>query len=383
MSARPELDLVGTPVRVLSIRSRLLAWYDRHRRELPWRRDRDAYRVLVSELMLQQTRVDVVVPYFERWMALFPTIDALAAADESAVLAAWSGLGYYRRARALHAIARTVVADHGGRLPDDPERLLELPGIGPYTAAAVASIAYGRAVAVVDGNVERVLVRLLGLLDDPGAARDRVVREAARRLVSGGTSADGVSDGVVAPETLRPGDWNQAVMELGATVCVPGAPRCPVCPVAKSCLANRAGLAADLPRRKGRRASVAVTLRAALVRRADTFLLVQRPEGSLLSGLWELPAAADDAPVGFLRERVASLVGRDVALGDTPIRTFRHTITHRRITVHVHAGELPDDGAPPLPGTAWVRRHDLRDFGVSSMTRKALAEAPQPGRRGR
>lgn len=372
ISSRPELDLLGTWVRVLSIRSRLLQWFDRSKRDLPWRRDRDPYRVLVSELMLQQTRVDVVVPYFERWTALWPSFGALAAAQPDDVLAAWSGLGYYRRARALHEIARRVVADHAGRLPDDPAALRELPGIGPYTAAAVASIAYDRAVAVVDGNVERVVCRLLAIGDDPGAARSALVGEAARRLVTGVTPEGGFA---APPGGLRPGDMNQALMELGATVCTPANPNCPGCPIAKSCLANRAGLTGDLPRRRERKATVEVHLAAALVRRGDTFLLVRRPEGTLLSGLWELPTTRDGEDLAALARRVTALVGEDVRLAAAPARSFRHTITHRRITVDVYEVEVPALAAVAErgePGVVWIRRHDLRDFGVSSMTRKAF-----------
>lgn len=368
---RPELDLLGTWVRVASLRTRLLQWFDRARRDLPWRRDRDAYRVLVSELMLQQTRVDVVVPYYERWMALWPDVAALAAAPLDDVLAAWSGLGYYRRARALHEIARVVVAEHGGRLPDDPERLRELPGVGPYTAAAVASIAYERPESVVDGNVDRVVCRLLALQDEAGAARLRVVAEAARRLVTGVVPGE---DAAGAPPATRFGDVNQALMELGATVCTPANPSCPTCPVARSCLANRAGLAADLPRRRERKATVDVLLRAALVRRGDEFLLVRRPEGTLLSGLWELPTTQADEDLAALARRVSRVLGTDVALPPRPVRSFRHTITHRRITVDVHEVEVPGGVAETgAEGIAWVRRHDLRDFGVSSMTKKAVA----------
>ena len=380
-SARPELDLLGTWVRVLSIRTRLLAWYDREKRDLPWRRDRDPYRVIVSELMLQQTRVDVAAPYFERWIAIWPTAESLAAAELDAVLAAWSGLGYYRRARALHDIAKIVVSDHGGRVPDDPDRLLELPGIGPYTAAAVASIAYGKPVAVVDGNVERVLCRVLALQDEPGAARDAVVREAARRLVTGlvGGLDGNDAHAVPPPEGLRPGEWNQAMMELGSTICLPASPRCPECPVARSCIANRAGLAGDLPKRREKKAPVEVSLRAALVRRGETFLLVRRPEGSLLSGLWELPTTRDAEDLAALSRRVSDVVGRPVRLPKTPARVFRHTITNRRLTVQVHEVRI-DEGAvgesadveSTQGGVAWVDRHDLRDFGVSSMTKKAL-----------
>jgi len=366
-----ELDLLGTWVRVLSLRTRLLAWYDRSRRDLPWRRDRDPYRVLVSEFMLQQTRVEVVIPYFERWTARWPTIRDVAAAPLDDALAEWSGLGYYRRARSLHALARAVVAEHGGEIPRTARELTELPGIGPYTAAAIASIAFEEPVAVVDGNVERVIARLVCDQRPPGAARRRTIEEAARRLVTGLTLDD--PSAVPPPEGLRAGDWNQAMMELGATVCLPAEPKCLVCPWAKTCIGNRAGLAAELPKRREKRAAVDVELHAALVRRGESFLIVRRPEGTLLSGLWELPTTHEGEDLAALEARVEALAGAAVALPSKPTRSFRHTITHRRITVRVHETVIDFDGVRERPdGIAWITEKDLRDFGVSSMTRKAL-----------
>ncbi len=358
-------------MRVLSLRTRLLRWYDRNKRELPWRTTRDPYHVLVSEMMLQQTRVDVALPYFERWIVRWPSVADLAAADVDDVLAAWSGLGYYRRARALHASAQQIVALHDGVVPADPDALKTLPGVGPYTAAAVASIAYDAAVPVVDGNVERVLCRLL--LDDrePSAARKRTLAEASRRLVTALVGEDPAA--MEPPEGLRAADWNQAVMELGALVCTPREPRCNECPWRRSCMAHRAGMTAELPRRKSKAPTREVTLHMAFVTHGDRFLLVQRPDGTLLSGMWELPTTSEDGDVASLRDRIATAVGRAVDVSAEPSGSFRHTITNRRITVHVHeaplgAAHVAEDGS----GTAWVRSHDLRDFGVSSMTRKAL-----------
>jgi A/G-specific adenine glycosylase len=372
MKTEPQLDLLAGWVRVLSLRTRLLAWYDREKRALPWRRDRDAYRVLVSEFMLQQTRVDVVAPYFERWIARWPTIRDLAAASVDDVLAAWSGLGYYRRARNLHALAVRVVAEHGGAMPRTSAELLDLPGVGHYTAAAIASIAFDEPVAVVDGNVERVIARLVCDQRPPGAARRRTIEEAARRLVTAMTKDDPAA--TPPPEGLRAGDWNQAMMELGATVCVPGEPNCLACPWARTCVGNRAGLAADLPKRREKRAPVDVALHAAVVRRGEAFLLLRRPEGSLLSGLWELPTSREGEDVAAVSTRVAEVVGASVRLRSEPTRTFRHTITHRRITVFVHEATLESDAVrESAGGVAWVTAQDLRDFGVSSMTKKALA----------
>lgn len=375
-SGSDPLDLVGAPVRALSLRNRLLAWYDRAKRDLPWRVDTDPYRVLVSEFMLQQTRVETVIPYYERWMDRWPDLRSLADATVDEVLAAWSGLGYYRRARSLHAIAVQVCEDGDGELPTTAAELQELPGIGPYTAAAVASIACGEAVPVVDGNVERVLSRLL-LLDLPaGTSRTKLVREAARRLVTLRIDED---DDFVPPGTpLRPGDLNQALMELGALVCTPGEPRCLLCPWSRTCVGRRAGMASELPRKKPRKKPRRVELHAALLWRDDRFLLVQRAEGDLMSGLWELPTTDEGGTVADLERAVAELVGSEVDLGSASVHTVQHSITTRRIELHVHQLQLPpparvaEDGDDERAGVTWIRRVDLRDFGVSSMTRKAV-----------
>lgn len=375
LSTHDPLDLVGTPVRALSLRNRLLAWYDRAKRDLPWRRDTDPYRVLVSELMLQQTRVETVIPYYERWLERWPDLASLAAAELDEVLAAWSGLGYYRRARALHAIACQVTEERDGELPRTAAELEQLPGIGPYTAAAVASIAHDEAVPVVDGNVVRVLCRLLMDDREPSAARRRTVREAARRLVT----LDVGDEAAFAPpaDELRPGDLNQALMELGATVCIPGEPRCLLCPWSRTCLGKRTGTAQELPKRKPRRPTREVVLHAAVVWREERFLLVRREEGALLSGLWELPTTREGEDPAQLWTRVADWAGTTVEPPEQEPRSVQHAITDRRITLHVHEVRLPpatsvrEDGE----GLVWIRRVDLRDFGVSSMTRKALTRS--------
>ena len=215
-----------------ALRSAVLAWYRRNRRDLPWRRTRDPYAIWVSEIMLQQTRVETVIPFYERFLKRFPTPRDLARAREADVLAAWSGLGYYRRARGLHAAAAVVVREHGGRIPEELDSLRALPGIGAYTAAAIASVAHGRPAAAVDGNVIRVLARIAGLKgrrDDPALRRQ--VEDIATRLAEGDS----------------PGDWTQALMELGALICVPRAPRCEACPAATRCLARRSGDPAAYP----------------------------------------------------------------------------------------------------------------------------------------
>jgi A/G-specific adenine glycosylase len=232
------------------VRRRLLDWYGRSRRDLPWRRVRDPYAIWVSEVMLQQTRVATVIPYYERFLARFPTLTALARAEESEVLAAWQGLGYYRRARALHRGARAVAADHGGSLPRDLEGLRAIPGIGPYTAGAIASIAFDTPAPVVDGNVTRVLCRLYALGGDP--AKNPLRAELWRRAAQ------------LVP-AARASDFNQALMELGATVCTPRAPRCDECPLRRACLARSHGSAEALPEKKRRLPTVAVRASAGVV----------------------------------------------------------------------------------------------------------------------
>src|SRR5579864_8193526 len=242
-----------------SLQRRLLSWYDLNRRDLPWRGDPDPYRVWVSEIMLQQTRVSAVISYYQRFVERFPDVAALAAARPEAVLAAWSGLGYYRRARALHDAARIIVARQGGELPRSASALRQLPGFGPYTAAAVASIAFREPVAVVDGNVERVLARLLARPDMKRGA----VWELAQQLLA----------------EDRPGDFNQAMMELGATVCLPAQAQCARCPLLRGC-----GTAKGTEPRRRRR------LHYRLARRGESVWLVRRSRrASLMPGMWELP----------------------------------------------------------------------------------------------
>ena len=272
-------------------RKNTLAWYDLHRRDLPWRASRDPYRVWLSEIMLQQTRVAAVIEHYREFLLRFPTVEKLAAAREASVLAVWSGLGYYRRARMLHAAAKVIVGEHGGKFPDTEERLRALPGIGRYTAAAIASIAFDEPVAVVDGNVERVLQRVAGK------------RLAGEELW---TAANHLLD------AKRPGDFNQAMMELGAVICTPRAPACLTCPVVELC-ATRGELASSgrlVPQKKRE-------IHYALDCKCGTVFLVQRaPDASLMPGLWELPELASTN-------------------GDGSAFTLRHSITVTNYTVRV------------------------------------------------
>jgi A/G-specific adenine glycosylase len=312
-----------------SVQPALLAWYQGVKRDLPWRRTRDPYAILLSELMLQQTRVQTALPYYDKFLAKWPTFEALAAAPEDEVLRAWAGLGYYSRARNLLAAARACVAEHGGTIPPDEAAVRALPGVGPYTAGAVLSICHAKPLPAVDGNVVRVLSRLFRIEDaDP---RREVDRRAAALV-----PAD------------APGEWNQAVMELGATLCSPRNPRCEACPVERFCAARAAGVAEELPRKAKKKASPEADVAVALCRRADgRTLLVRRPEKGLLAGMWAPPSAEGDG-------RALELAFPGLKAGGA-LGTWTHRFTHR-----VWRCAAYDCAAPRhLKGSRWVEESEL------------------------
>jgi len=337
----------------MSPRAALLAWFDGAKRDLPWRRTRDPYAIWVSEVMLQQTRAETVIPYWERFLRDFPTARALAEAPLTEVLARWSGLGYYRRARMLHAGAQAVVARHGGELPADREQLRALPGIGDYTAGAVGSIAFGLPLPVVDGNVERVLTRLHALGGDPRAAKNKKrVWSLAGELVAG----------------ERPGDLNQALMELGATVCAPTSPRCLVCPVRAWCAAAREGDPTRYPEKPPKRVAPTERWTALVATRDDAVWLVPsalgRWSGMLIPPMGEgLP---DDPP-----RAAAELAGGAALRGLTDGGTVTHVLTHARMVLRVLRATL--DATPPRGEL--VARGDLDARAVPKVTRKVLGRA--------
>jgi len=357
--ARPT-PVPTAPSAPSAIVTELVRWYLGARRDLPWRRTRDPYAVWISETMLQQTRVETVVPYYERFLAELPDVQSLAEAPEERVLSLWSGLGYYRRARMLRAAAARVVAEHGGRLPAEATQLLGLPGIGAYTAGAVASIAFGQREALVDGNVARVLSRLFAIESDPKSAVGRSrVWTVARELVA-------LVEG-------SPGDWNQALMELGATVCVPGEPRCGVCPLALRCEARARGLASELPRSAPKPAPTSVQ-RVAIVLASTTEVVLarRRPEG-LFGGLWEPPIAPgkDPAPLAkLLRVERRSLV---------PSGRVAHVLSHRRMQIAVLRAPIGRRRRWPLPpdydAIEVVPLAEVLSRAHSSLARKVLAAA--------
>lgn len=303
--------------------SRLLGWYDAHARDLPWRKSRDPYRVWLSEIMLQQTRVAAVLEHYRIFLKRFPIVQKLAAARESSVLAAWSGLGYYRRARMLHAAAKLVVKEHGGRFPETSEALRKLPGVGRYTAAAVASIAFAEPVAVVDGNVERVLSRFLGKQLD-----ERSTWAAAEELL----------------DRKRPGDANQAMMELGATVCLPRDPQCLLCPVSEFCATR-----ADLPRTSKPAPQTKREIHFGLARRDGEVFLRQRSQTeSLMPGMWELPALSGMQP-------------------GKALLSLRHSITVTDYRVRVLELACPEEH-----GGAWIAGSRLMSLPLTGLARKIL-----------
>jgi A/G-specific adenine glycosylase len=332
------------------------------RRNLPWRRTRDPYRIWVSEAMLQQTRVAAVLPRYRDFLRRFPTIRELASARREEVLAAWSGLGYYRRAASLHEAARRLVRDHGGRLPADPDRLRKLPGFGPYTSAAIASIAFGLPEPALDGNVFRVLARLMAVPGDPRrAVRRRRLETWTRSLLVSGPA----------------GDLTQALMELGALVCLPAAPRCDGCPLAGMCRARIRGRAGEFPEKRWRRPAESRRAALALIRRGSRYLLVRRGGGGPMQGLWELPGG--ELRVGEDAAGCLGRVGREV-LGQ-PIRleqrlgAIRQAVTYRRFTWEAYRGRVAEPLARAggsLPRRRWVLPRDLATLPHGAATRKAF-----------
>lgn len=331
----------------------LLGFFDREKRDLPWRRRPSAYYTLVSELMLQQTVVATVIPYFHRFTARFPDLATLAAAEEGEVLAHWSGLGYYARGRNLHRAARAVVDAHGGELPADEAALLELPGVGPYTAAAIAAIAFGIRTFPLDGNGARVFARVF---DERGAIDLPKVREGLRSRAL-----------ALVPEA-RPGDFAQAVMDLGATVCTPTSPECGRCPVSRHCAGFRAGRAAELPVRTERKAKRVLEWVGVVGTDRERLLVVARPDKGLLAGTFA-PIIGDGSEPA---DALAAVTAAGLEIVGEPKRqgTYRHVFTHLDVTVTVFAAKVR--GKLPV-GATWISAGEAPNVALATFTRKALA----------
>ncbi len=354
------------PSRILpALRHDLLVWYGTHRRDLPWRRTRDPYRIWISEVMLQQTQVTTVIPFYHRFLQRFPDLAALARADIQTVLKHWEGLGYYRRAHHLHRAARELVGSGGGCVPDRHQTFRALPGVGDYIANAVMSIAFDRPCAVVDGNVKRVLARLGGIGDPVNqAAAHRVFQRTADRLLERGC----------------PGTFNQALMELGALVCTPRRPNCPDCPWKASCFALLNDVTDEFPKRI-RRAPVPIhAMVAGLVCHRDRMLVVQRPSEGLLAGLWEFPGGrrhrSETGPEAS-RRLLSEATGLRVSVGRKLIRV-NHAYTHFKIELDLYlcrkdSGRVRLDG---LQAFRWIRPAELDVLPFTGVCKKSFARLP-------
>jgi len=344
-----------------AVQRALLTWYGESRRTLPWRERPEPYRVWLSEIMLQQTRVDTVLPYFERFTTRWSDVGALAAASEEEVVSEWAGLGYYSRARSLHKAAKVVAA--AGAWPDTVAGLKALPGVGDYTAGAIASIAFGADAETVDGNIERVLSRLDGLTGDPRSTEGRrAVWASAKAWLPAG----------------RAGDWNQALMDLGARVCTPKKPGCGACPASAGCRGLASGIAETLPRKKKKAPPTPIAGVCGALTREGGLLIVRRPPEGLLAGMWELPGVTlrdGEGPREGLHRAFGGRLGLTLTGGE-PVGGITHVFTHRRLSMSVWRVEVTGEPAgAELPEWRWVAAAELESLGLSKLMRKCLDAA--------
>lgn len=340
----------------------LLAWYEREKRELPWRSTDDPYSIWVSEVMLQQTRVDQAIPYYHRFLEAFPSVEALAEADLDEVLQQWEGLGYYSRARHLHRAARQVVREHDGRLPRTEDEIQELPGIGPYTASAVLSIAFNKPHAVVDGNVSRVLSRVFAIEDD-------VTKYATKRLLRS------LAEQLLAEE--QPETFNQAVMELGAMVCTPSSPRCEGCPLREVCAAYTAGTPTAYPVKSSRKAIPHHNIAVGLVFDGnEQVLITKRPEDAMLGGLWEFPGGKQENEEALHQTCARELreeLGIEVSVGPL-YHELKHAYSHFKITLHAFPCRIVEGTPEPANGMPmeWVSIEELSAYAFPRANRRII-----------
>jgi A/G-specific adenine glycosylase len=345
----------------------LLHWFDENASDLPWRGTGDPYAIWISEIMLQQTQVGTVIPAYESFLERFPTVEALASASIDAVLKAWEGMGYYRRAHNLYRAARIIVEEHGGSFPQSAAALEELPGIGPYTAGAIASIAFGEAVPAVDGNVIRVLARVLNISDD--------VRQSATKRAIRQRAADFIP-------VERPGDFNQALMDLGRRICRPRRPDCLHCPITQSCEAYRLGLQNALPVKSRRASTPHHDVTAAVIwknRARDLLLIAQRPDDKMLGGLWEFPGGKVEPGEELkdcLRRELREELGIEVEI-ERQMLQLKHAYTHFRITLHVfecvHIGSS-QPRALDCADWAWIALGQADDYAFPATDRQIVEE---------
>ncbi|MCK5314596.1 MAG: A/G-specific adenine glycosylase [Anaerolineales bacterium] len=338
----------------------LLNWYGQNKRALPWREIDDPYTVWVSEIMLQQTRVETVIPYYASWMKRFPTIAALAQASEQDVLMLWEGLGYYRRARYLHRAAQIVMSEYDGSLPADVNLLRELPGIGHYTAGAIASIAYGLDEAALDGNIRRVLARLFDITEPIGTPESESrLRELAVRYLPVG----------------KAGDYNQALMDLGATICTPRNPNCSQCPLHNMCQAYAKGVVLERPVTNTKPKIPHYTVTAAVIQRNGKVLIAQRPLDGLLGGLWEFPGGKikpGEALVSCLQREIREELDVDVRISGS-LGVYRHAYTHFRVTLHAFACTMGSGDEPlalQVRDIRWIATDELQNYPMGKIDRQ-------------
>ena len=358
-----NVDLEEKQLKPALLVAALLDWWDEGHADLPWRRSKDPYAIWISEIMLQQTQIATVIPYYERWLERFPTVQVLAMAPLDDVLKLWEGLGYYSRARNLHAAAQAVANELAGEFPRTAVELQKLKGIGRYTAGAIASIAFGEAAPILDGNVIRVLSRLTDLpADTTETATKKRLWKMAESIVP----------------RQRPGDFNQALMELGQKVCIPKAPRCADCPVAGQCLARALGTQLDRPVRPPRKKTPHFDVVAAIIwRDEETFLIAQRPVDGLLGGLWEFPGGKQEAGES-LPEALVREIDEELALKVEPgqhLVSVKHAYTHFRITLHAYHANY-QGGQPQHIGVAdhrWVTLAEVDQYAFAKTDLKIIA----------